>query len=321
MVEFSSNIRDIHSLYVQALDGSFNWQDTKIKRWKAKVNPGTTLFMNSFPSRIAGIREHKWKLYDERDILMAEINNEFLIWTFCNSGNYSVELEVSDIENNTYKVRRNGFIEVGNPKVVNHYIPGLGWTPPTFPENVPEPPLPVPPPVAYQPPSLVSAPTLKYYATYSLTFTNVYYSEENKDASLSLTLSWESKEIRNASLYAREFFIEYLDTTNGKILTTRFDIDKTSDGSDIDIVSKGFYNAVPNQTYEEYLNENTVGRPFKNISIWKFPPNNKLHEEFWRIRQTLLDSYTLNPSQFVGYDIGSLNLFKIYFIPTTTSNN
>lgn len=319
--EFSSNIRDIHSLYVQALDGSFNWQDTKIKRWKAKVNPGTTLFMNSFPSRIAGIREHKWKLYDERDILMAEINNEFLIWTFCNSGNYSVELEVSDIENNTYKVRRNGFIEVGNPKVVNHYLPGLGWTPPTFPENVPEPPLPVPPPVAYQPPSLVSVPTLKYYATYSLTFTNVYYSEENKDASLSLTVSWESKEIRNASLYAREFFIEYLDTTNGKILTAKFDIDKTSDGSDIDIVSKGFYNAVPNQTYEEYLNENTVGRPFTNISIWKFPPNNKLHDEFWRIRQTLLDSYTLNPSQFVGYDIGSLNLFKIYFIPTTTSNN
>jgi len=319
--EFSSDIQDMRSLYVQALDGSFNWQDTKIKRWKAKVNPGTTLFMNSFPSRIAGIRDHKWKLYDEREILMAEINNEFLVWTFCDAGNYSVELEVSDIENNTYKVRRNGFIEVGNPKVVNHYLPGLGWTPPTFPENVPEPPLPVPPPVAYQPPSLVSVPTLKYYATYSSASTDLYYTNENRDATLSLTLSWESKEIRNASLYAKEFFIEYLDTTTGNILTAKFDIDRTSDTSDIDIVSKGFYNAVPNQTYEEYLNENTSDRPFKNISLWKFPQNNKLHEDFFKIRATLLDSYTLNPSQFVGYDIGSLNLFKVYFIPTTTSNN
>ena len=109
-----------------------------------------------------------------------------------------------------------------------------------------------------------------------------------------------------------------MDTSNGKIITSKFDISLTSDTSNI--ITTGFYNAVPNQTYVDYLNENTEGKPFKNISLWKFPNNYEKEEEFYRIRQSALDNYTLNPSQYPGYNVGSLNLFRIYFIPTSTSN-
>ena len=318
--EYSTDLQDMRALYVQALDGSFNWQDTNIKRWKAKINPGTTLFMNSFPSKIAGIREHKWKLYDSQNVMMAEINNEFLIWTFCNSGNYSVELEVSDIENNSYKVRRNGFIEVGKPKEINHYLPGLGWSPPSFPIDAPIPPSVVPTPPTdivpkpiYERPSLVSVPTLKYYSTYIF----VGSTFDNIDPRFSILCSWESKEIRNSALNAREFFVEYLGV-DGSILTAKFDIDATTDTSEIN--TSGYYNALPNQSLEDYLNQESVGSPFKNISIWKFPNNYSKFEEFQSIRSNALDSYTLDPSKYVGYDIGSLNLYRIYFVPTTTSN-
>jgi photosystem II stability/assembly factor-like uncharacterized protein len=317
--EYSEALESTRALYTQALDGSFNWQDTKIKRWKSNVTPGTTIFFNSLPSRVAGVKNHEWKLYDNKNTLLTSIKNEFLIWTFCDPGNYSVELQISDIEDNTYFVRRNGFVEVESPEVINHYLPGLGWSDPVIPPNSPIPPSVVtepertaPIPEIYKEPSLNSNPSLKYYSTFT------YVETDPSDLRLRIINSWDTKDIRNAALYAREFFIEYMDTSNGKIITSKFDISLTSDTSNIN--TTGFYNAVPNQTYVDYLNENTEGKPYKNISLWKFPNNYEKEEEFYRIRSGALDNYTLNPSQYPGYNVGSLNLFRIYFIPTSTSN-
>ncbi len=157
--EFGESIESIRALYSQALDGSFNWQDTIIKRWKAKITPGTTIFLSSFPSKIVGVRNHYWKVYDSRNVLMYDTYNDFLIWTFCDPGTYTIELKITDISGNSYLVRRNGFIEVTSPEIVNHELPGLGWTPPNIPPNPPELPSVVPPPVI-PPPTLMVTPPL-----------------------------------------------------------------------------------------------------------------------------------------------------------------
>ena len=294
--EYSSDIQDTRALYVQALDGTFNWQDTKIKRWKAKVNPGTTIFMNSFPSKIAGVTSHKWRLYDNLDTLLAEIDNEFLVWTFCDIGNYTVELEVFDIENNKYTVKRNGFIEVARPKKDNHYLPGLGWTPPELPEL---PPIEPPP---YQEPN---DGILKYYETFWI------LSGTNNDQTRGtlVVCNWESDEIRRAAVKAKEFFLEYINPDNS-VSIIKYDITSGTDGSDLGNLFN--YDATdPNFNFLENLNKNFNGA-FNNPSKWLLP--------IYGDDELLVKLVDMQNNIRLRPDNRKRPPAKIYFIANSTSN-
>ena len=256
--EYSEALESTRALYTQALDGSFNWQDTKIKRWKSKVTPGTTIFFNSFPSRVAGIKNHEWKLFDNTNTLLASVKNEFLIWTFCDSGNYSVELTVSDIEDNTYSVRRNGFVEVKSPEVINHYLPGLGWSPPEIPPSAPIPPVVTPPLVVLpepEPPVYQNTNT-DTPLNYNFIFSYVPVLATGIYGNL-FTAQWPNLESKTASLTAKEFYIDYKD--NGVIKTKKFDIIKVSELPNYPTPNLYCSIEVTNESVQEYYNLKEFG--------------------------------------------------------------
>ena len=262
--EFNESIESIRALYSQALDGSFNWQDTVIKKWKAKITPGTTIFLSSFPSKIVGIRSHHWKVYDRRNILMFETSNNFLIWTFCDPGTYTIELKVTDVSGNAYLVRREGFIEVESAEIVNHELPGLGWSPPNIPPtdsigSIGISPTIAPPPII-QPPTLMVVPPLMsqptdvvvgntpipeqpsaeppaytdvtsnvgspaYTYDFSVSHVNqLISSHDNIIVAAEVFIIWQNPDIQQEGLTSRDFYIEYLDQNND-FKTERFETD------------------------------------------------------------------------------------------------
>jgi photosystem II stability/assembly factor-like uncharacterized protein len=256
--EYAEDLESTRALYIQALDGSFNWQDTKIKRWKSKITPGTTIFFNSFPSRIAGIKNHEWKIYDNRNQLMASVKNEFLIWTFCEPGNYSIELQVSDIEDNTYLVRRNGFVEVESPEVINHYLPGLGWSPPEIPPSAPIPPV-VTPPLVIEPepaPPVYRNTNTDTPLKYEFTFSYIPVLATGIFGNL-FGVNWPNLEIKAAALAVKEFYVEYKD--NGVIKTKKFDIVKISDAPNYPTPNLFSNIEVSNESIQEYYNLKDFG--------------------------------------------------------------
>jgi photosystem II stability/assembly factor-like uncharacterized protein len=265
--EFNESIESIRALYSQALDGSFNWQDTMIKKWKSLVSPGTTVFLSSFPSKIVGIRNHYWKIYDSRNILMYETSNDFLIWTFCDPGTYTIELKITDISGNSYLVRRNGFIEVKSPKIINHELPGLGWSPPNLPPDLLQIPS-VVPPLVLQPPFEMVVPPLvsgsndvvvgntpipdspstepPAYSDISSGLGSPAYTYEFRVISVNQLISidaiensvttlqfaeiivaWDNKDIKNESLSVNEFYVDYYDSEN-RLLTKRIEAEAQS---------------------------------------------------------------------------------------------
>lgn len=232
--EYSEDITSTRSLYTQALDGTFNWQDTSIKRWKVKVTPGTTVFISSYPSKIIGIKDHAWKLYDSiTGDLLASAQHPFMIWTFCNPGSYTVKLECTDIEGNEYNVTRKGWIVVESFNTPNKSLPGLGWIPQ---EDVPmnpntkipdvvapdveesddlEPQIPEPPVVPTPEPAIKISPLSIIYNNVNSMYEDVFL------------VGWQSKHGKDMSLIAKEFYLDY--EINGIPTTTKFDILKATE--------------------------------------------------------------------------------------------
>ena len=250
--EYSEDIESMRALYSQTLDGSFNWQDTMVQKWRAKVSPGTTIFFNSYPSKIVGIKSHYWRLFDQKNSLLFETTNEVLIWNFCDPGFYTIELRVTDIYDNSYLVRRNGFVEVKSPKIINHELPGLGWSPPEIPPNaptpvspvpepfVPPPPVlmvlpplvmdtgtsvgnvPIPDPLPDAPPPYVDAPSAIYTQdfdvinTWELRTTGQVINPTSSDLlSLQMVVAWRNTQIKQKSLTLDKFYVEYYEIIDG----------------------------------------------------------------------------------------------------------
>ena len=230
-------------LYSQAIDGTFNWQDTIVKRWKVEITPGTTVFFNSYPSKVVGIKSHNWRVFNQQNSLLFETNNDVLIWTFCDAGLYSIELKVTDLADNSYLVRRDSFVKVKSPKVLDHTLPGLGWVPPNIPPNAPTPLTPILPPQV-QPPILSVVPPLMIDTTvgnfpidtsvpevippYSNEGTAIYIQEfdvaniwelrtsgSNSLLAIQMVLVWRNEGIQQKSLSLNKFYVDYYEITDG----------------------------------------------------------------------------------------------------------
>jgi hypothetical protein len=187
------------------------------------------------------------RVFNQNLELLFETANDVLIWTFCDPGVYTIELKITDISGNSYLVRRNGFVEVMSPKVLDHTLPGLGWVPPTIPPNAPVPPTPVPPPI--EPPVLSVVPPLVIDTTvgnipiettipqeeppYSdagqpiytqsfgvitindLRLSSDITSENNRLLGAEMVVVWQSPEIQKKGVREKEFFVDYYEIQDG----------------------------------------------------------------------------------------------------------
>ena len=241
--DLAEDIESMRVLYSQAIDGTFNWQDTIVKRWKVEITPGTTVFFNSYPSKVVGIKSHNWRVFNQQNSLLFETNNDVLIWTFCDAGLYSIELKVTDLADNSYLVRRDSFVKVKSPKVLDHTLPGLGWVPPNIPPNAPTPLTPILPPQV-QPPILSVVPPLMIDTTvgnfpidtsvpevippYSNEGTAIYIQEfdvaniwelrtsgSNSLLAIQMVLVWRNEGIQQKSLSLNKFYVDYYEITDG----------------------------------------------------------------------------------------------------------
>ena len=98
-------------LYEQSMSSAFTWEDTTISLKEKKIPAGTSVVFTSDPSDIAGKTSFKWNLYYEGSKVTSLINPNFL-WTFMETGNYDIELEITDTNGNKQTKYNPNFVEV-----------------------------------------------------------------------------------------------------------------------------------------------------------------------------------------------------------------
>lgn len=98
--------------YLRAVGGPFTWSETYVSSRNSKVPIYTTMFFTPSNCSIAGKSKYLWKVYNSvtNDVIMESIK-PYLIWTFTEIGEFSVELTITDSNDNVKDVLRKGFIE------------------------------------------------------------------------------------------------------------------------------------------------------------------------------------------------------------------
>jgi hypothetical protein len=188
------------------------------------------------------------------------VDTDFLIWTFCAEGEYTIELVITDINDNKYRLRRNGFIKVkidqskdirkisgfdsefyiDNTQNFNlqelldtAFIDRITTKPSSAFESVTYgyPPL-VPLKVdvqAYKQPLLwltLETPTeINQSSAYRYYANSIYISNDVRISNEIFVAIWSSESIKKSALNANDFYVEYIE--NGVEKVKRFEIESS----------------------------------------------------------------------------------------------
>ena len=99
---------------------AWNWVDVHNSNSDLFVPLLSTVFMNNYDSKIFGKKNNRWRLTNAKtnEVLLDVINVPYFIYTFSQSGYYSIENSVEDSEGNVYEISKPAFV-----KVVDQTIP------------------------------------------------------------------------------------------------------------------------------------------------------------------------------------------------------
>lgn len=112
-----ANIGNVPSTHIEKINssvvnGSFNYNDLWVFPDEAVVPTCAPLFFTYSKSKIPGKNNPKWKIFNEKTgVEISSIEKEFLIWNFDEEGIWSVELELTDSNNNVSRTFKKGIIK------------------------------------------------------------------------------------------------------------------------------------------------------------------------------------------------------------------
>jgi hypothetical protein len=102
---------------------SWSWREEKFFQEEFEIPLATTIFINPIDSLVPGKKDHIWTLTDtETGEVIAKIRKTpYFIWTFVNSGFYTISCELQDANGNLYQTEHKGKI-----RVIDHKNPTAG---------------------------------------------------------------------------------------------------------------------------------------------------------------------------------------------------
>ena len=128
---------DLGNIISRAGTAAWNWVDVHNSDSDLFVPLLSTIFMNNYDSRIFGKNNNRWVLANSvtGEVLLDVIDVDYFIYTFTDSGYYSIQNSVEDCAGNVYEISKPAFIKVvdqtiprpddPNPEFVNSYDYGF----------------------------------------------------------------------------------------------------------------------------------------------------------------------------------------------------
>jgi hypothetical protein len=97
--------------YVRAIGGSYTWDETRIGKYGTKIPSGSSVMLSAEASDMVGKTGYRWKLKDGNTIL-AETVDSRMLWTFDYTGEFDVELTITDTNGNQKTETKKSFLNV-----------------------------------------------------------------------------------------------------------------------------------------------------------------------------------------------------------------
>lgn len=97
--------------YESAIGGAWTWEESRIGIQPVKLPSGSTLYLSSDASKIAGKSGFFWRLISD-DKILVELTDPAVMWTFDKPGKFTMELEITDTNGNKKKYNRKDFITI-----------------------------------------------------------------------------------------------------------------------------------------------------------------------------------------------------------------
>ena len=128
---------DLGNIISRAGTAAWNWVDVHNSDADLFVPLLSTVFMNNYDSKIFGKTNNRWVLTNSitGEVLLDVRDVQYFIYTFTQSGYYSIQNTVEDSAGNVYEISKPAFIKVvnqtfprpddPNPDFVNSYDYGF----------------------------------------------------------------------------------------------------------------------------------------------------------------------------------------------------
>ena len=97
--------------YARSIGGAYTWEETRIGKQGTKVPSGSSVMLSAEASDIAGKTGYLWKLKDGETIIAETIDSRIL-WTFDYTGNFDIELTITDTNGNQRTETKKSFLNV-----------------------------------------------------------------------------------------------------------------------------------------------------------------------------------------------------------------
>ena len=121
--------KDVGDIISRAGSGAWTWVDVHNSSSDLPVPMLSTVFMSNYDSKIFGKSNNRWVLRNAstNEILLDVKNVPYFIYTFSQSGYFSIQNSVEDSAGNVYEISKPAFV-----KVVNQSIPKANDPNPEF---------------------------------------------------------------------------------------------------------------------------------------------------------------------------------------------
>lgn len=112
---------DLGNIISRAGSGSWTWCDVYNSNDDIFVPLLSTVFFSNYASRIFGKQNNKWILIDEfsETVILDVKSIPYFIYTFTETGYYSIQNIVEDSNGNTYSISKKAFIKVTNESIID----------------------------------------------------------------------------------------------------------------------------------------------------------------------------------------------------------
>lgn len=120
---------NLGNIISRAGSGAWTWVDVHNSKADIFVPLLSTVFFSNYDSKIFGKQNNRWVLSNSitNEVILDVKNVPYFIYTFVESGYYTIQNSVEDAEGNIYEVSKPAFI-----KVMNQFIPEANDSNPEF---------------------------------------------------------------------------------------------------------------------------------------------------------------------------------------------
>jgi hypothetical protein len=97
--------------YARSIGGAYTWEETRIGKQGAKIPSGSSVMLSAEASNIVGKSGYLWKL-KEGEKIIAETIDSRILWTFDYTGNFDIELTITDANGNQRTGTKKSFLNI-----------------------------------------------------------------------------------------------------------------------------------------------------------------------------------------------------------------